>query len=141
MKKPEVKEIINPPQLAKPSGYSHGIRAGGPLLFLAGQVGWDADRRFVSAAMSEQFEQALRNLKIVIEQAEARLTDIVKLTIYVTDKRAYRSESKVIGAIYRKYFGKYFPAMTLIEVKSLVEDEAKIEIEGIAVCPTQKEND
>lgn len=142
MKKSEPKEIINPPGLAKPSGYSHAIRTrGGSLIFLAGQVGWNSEKQFVSAAMTDQFEQALQNLKTVAEQAGAQLTDIVKLTLYVTDRRAYLDARKPIGVIYRKYFGKYFPAMTLVEVKGLAEEAAKIEIEGIAVCPTRRGND
>jgi len=134
-------EIVNPPRLARPSGYSHGVRVGGgDLLFLAGQVGWDAERRFVGADLTAQFEQALRNLQAVVEHAGARMTDIVKMTIYVTDRQAYLDQLRPIGAIYRRYFGKYFPAMTLVEVKGLAEAEAKIEIEGIATCPATREN-
>lgn len=128
------KEIIKPDSLAKPSGYSHGILVrGGAVLFIAGQVGWDADKRFPTNGMEGQFEQALKNLRSIVEKAGGRLTDIVKLTIYVTDKGAYFAKSQAIGSLYRRYFGRYYPAMTLVEVKSLAENEALLEIDGIAV--------
>ncbi len=127
------KTLINPEDLARPSGYAYAVLArGGSLLFIAGQVGWDAEKRFAGNSIEQQFDKALENMKRVVEQAGGSMTDLVKLNIYVTDKRAYFAASREIGAIYRKYFGKYYPAMTLVEVKSLADDGALLEIEGQA---------
>lgn len=129
------KTIVNPGSLAKPAGYAHGIQTeGGRLLFLAGQTGADAAGQIVAPGdLPAQFAQALANLKAVLEEAGGGLTDIVQLTIFVTDKAAYRAGLKPIGEAYRSYFGRYYPTMTLVEVKSLFDDDALIEIEGMAV--------
>ncbi len=129
------KTIINPIALAKPSGYAHGIvTQGGRLLFLAGQTGMDQTGSIATPnGIVAQFTQALNNIKAVIEEAGGEMTDIVKLNLFVTDKAAYQANLKPIGASYRNFFGRYYPAMTLVEVKSLFDPEALIEIEGIAV--------
>jgi enamine deaminase RidA (YjgF/YER057c/UK114 family) len=129
------KTFINPATLAKPTGFTHGIStSGGRLLALAGQTGMDAGGQIVSPGdIVAQCAQALANLKIVIDEAGGVVTDVVKLTIYVTDKAAYKANLKPIGTAYRNVFGKHFPAMTLVEVKSLFDDEALIEIDGFAV--------
>ncbi len=129
------KEIINPDVLAKPTGYANGIVTdGGRLLFLAGQTGMGADGRIIAPGdLVAQFTQALTNLKAVVEEAGGQMTDLVKLTLFVTDKAAYVANLKPIGASYRNFFGRYYPAMTLVEVKSLFDDQAMIEIEGMAV--------
>jgi len=129
------KTIINPASLTKPAGYAHGVRtAGGRLVFLAGQTGMDANGDLVSPGdLAAQFAQALSNLKTVIEEAGGQATDIVKLTIFVTDKAAYSANLKPIGSAYRSVFGRYYPAMTLVEIKSLFDDGALVEIEGMAV--------
>ncbi len=129
------KTIINPASLPKPTGYAHGVRtAGGRLIFLAGQTGVNAAGDLVSPGdLPAQFAQALSNLKAVIEEAGGQATDIVKLTIFVTDKAAYRANLKPIGGAYRSVFGRYYPAMTLVEIKSLFDDGALVEIEGMAV--------
>lgn len=129
------KDIINPPSLGAPRGYANGILTqGGRLLFLAGQTGMDASGQIVNPFdLIDQFQRALENLQAVVTEAGGGLTDIVKLTIFVTDKRAYHAQRGRIGEVYRAFFGKYFPAMTLIEVKSLYDANAMIEIEGIAV--------
>ncbi len=130
-----MKRILNPASLAKPSGYSNGILAeGGRLLFLAGQTGMDSTGAIAAPGdLVAQFTQALANLKAVVEEAGGAMTDIVKLTIFVTDKRLYRANLKLIGEAYRSFFGRHYPAMTLVEVKSLFDDAAMIEIEGVAV--------
>ena len=130
-----VKTVVNPALLAKPSGYSNAILTeGGRLLFLAGQTGMDATGAITHPGdVVAQFRQALANLKTVVEEAGGTMTDIVKLTIFVTDKAAYRLNLKPIGEVYRSVFGRYYPAMTLVEVKSLFDDAAMIEIEGMAV--------
>jgi enamine deaminase RidA (YjgF/YER057c/UK114 family) len=129
------KNILNPPSLAKPSGYANGILVeGGRLLFLAGQTGMDATGKIAAPGdLVAQFTRALANLKAVIEEAGGAMTDIVKLNIFVTDKNLYRANLKPLGEAYRSFFGRYYPAMTLVEVKSLFDDEAMVEIEGTAV--------
>jgi len=131
------KQILNPPTLARPVGYANGIvTTGGRLLFLAGQTGMDASGKIGSPFdLIAQFQQCLENLKAVVQAADGALTDIVKLTIFVTDKRAYHTQRERIGEVYRAYFGYYYPTMTLVEVKSLYDPSAMIEIEGIAVLP------
>ncbi len=130
--------ILNPSSLAKPSGYSHGVvTEGGRLLFLAGQTGTGPGGNIASPGdVVAQFAQALFNLKAVVEAAGGAMTDIVKLTIFVTDKAAYKANLNPLGDAYRSFFGRYYPAMTLVEVKSLFDDEALVEMEGVAVIET-----
>ncbi len=126
--------VVNPAALVKPSGYAHGMLASGQVLFLAGQTGMDATGRIVAPGdLAAQVRQALSNLKVVLDEAGGQVSDVVKLTLFVTDKRAYRAQLKPIGEAYRAVFGRHYPAMTLVEVKSLFDDEALIEIEGFAV--------
>lgn len=129
------KKVLNPGSLAKPVGYANGIlTAGGKLVFLAGQTGMDATGQIAHPGdLVAQFQQALANLKAVVSEAGGSMTDIVKLTIWVTDKAAYKANLKPIGDAYRSFFGRYYPAMTLVEVKSLYDEEALVEIEGIAI--------
>ncbi len=130
------KTVINPVLLVKPSGYAHGILAEGRMLFLAGQTGMDATGRVTAPGdLVAQFHQALANIKVVLEQVGGQMSDIVKLTLFVTDKRDYYARRKPIGEAYRTFFGRYYPAMTLVEVKSLFDDAALIEIDGIAMLP------
>jgi len=135
------KIILNPASLAKPIGYANGLlTTGGRLLFLAGQTGMDASGQIAAPNdLVAQFQQALANLQAVVTEAGGTMTDIVKLTLYVTDKRAYRDQLKPIGEVYRSVFGRYYPAMTLVEVKSLFDDLALIEVEGLAVLPDTAE--
>jgi enamine deaminase RidA (YjgF/YER057c/UK114 family) len=130
-----VNRTINPKSLVVPSGYSHGVEADGKrTIYLAGQVAMDAQGAIVGAHdLAKQFDQALSNLQETLRAARAEMADIVKLLIFVKDKRDYQKHLKEIGAVYRNYFGKYFPAMSLIEVSNLFEEDALIEIEGIAV--------
>jgi enamine deaminase RidA (YjgF/YER057c/UK114 family) len=129
------KEILNPSSLPKPSGYAHGVLVkGGRVLFLAGQTGMGPDGGIASPGdIVAQFAQALFNLKRVVEGAGGTMTDIVKLNLYVADRAAYKANLKPIGEAYRSFFGRWYPAMTLVEVKSLFDDDALVEIEGIAV--------
>ena len=127
--------FINPESLGAPRGYSNGVLtdAGGRLLFIAGQVAWNQQQQIVSDDLVEQFDRALANLIAVISEARGTPEQIARLIIYVTDKDEYKRRMKEIGERYRARMGKHFPAMVLVEVKSLLEDDAKIEIEGIAV--------
>lgn len=129
------KEIINPSTLAKPVGYANGIMTvNGRCLFIAGQTGMDSHGQIVAPGdITAQFQQALANIQEVVTTAGGVMTDIVKMTVYVTDKAAYQSQLKAIGAVYQHFFGKYYPAMALVEVKSLWDEAALIEIESIAV--------
>ena len=127
--------FINPESLGRPRGYANGVLAqpGGALLFIAGQVGWDEEQRVVGADFVAQFERALANVLAVVTEAGGTPEQIARLVIYVTDKEEYRARQSEIGACWRKHMGRHFPAMALVEVKALLEDDAKVEIEGIAV--------
>ncbi len=127
--------FINPESLGAPRGYSNGVltEAGGRLLFIAGQVAWNQQQQIVSDDLVKQFDRALVNLIAVVSEARGTPEQIARLIIYVTDKDEYKRRMKEIGKRYRARMGKHFPAMVLVEVKSLLEDDAKIEIEGIAV--------
>lgn len=124
---------MNPPSLAPPKGYSHGMRGTGELLFVSGQIGWDANGHIVSPAFLPQFSKALDNVLEVVREAGGSPTSIMRLVIYVTDKKAYLAQVKEVGETYRSRMGKHFPAMALVEVKSLLEDAAQVEIEAIAL--------
>ena len=127
--------FINPESLGAPRGYSNGVltEAGGRLLFIAGQVAWNQQQQIVSDDLVKQFDRALVNLIAVVSEARGTPEQIARLIIYVTDKDEYKRRMKEIGERYRARMGKHFPAMVLVEVKSLLEDDAKIEIEGLAV--------
>jgi enamine deaminase RidA (YjgF/YER057c/UK114 family) len=129
------RELINPPGLAAPRGFTHGIMVtGGRLLFLAGQDASDAEGRIVAPGdLVAQFERALRNLVTVVEAAGGRATDVVELTIFVKSRDAYVAQLKPLGQVYRRYFGDYYPAMALFEVGGFFQSEALVEIKGTAV--------
>ena len=103
------------------------------MLFVAGQVGWDEDQRIVSEEFVEQFDRALANVVAVVSEAGGSPDQIARLLLYVTDKKEYQRYVKEIGKSYRAHMGKHFPAMVLVEVKGLLDDNAKVEIEGVAV--------
>jgi len=128
-------EFINPESLGAPRGYSNGVltEAGGRLLFIAGQVAWDQQQQIVGDDLVEQFDRALTNVITVVTEAGGKPEQIARLILYVTDKNEYRERMKEIGQRYRARMGKHFPAMVLVEVAGLLEDRAKIEIEGTAV--------
>ena len=128
-------KVINPKSLGAAHGYSNGVitEAGGQLLFIAGQIAWNKEQAIVSDQLVEQFDRALANVITVVAEAGGRPDQIARLIIYVTDKDEYKRRMKEIGERYRARMGKHFPAMVLVEVKSLLDDRAKIEIEGTAV--------
>lgn len=129
-------EALNPPALAKPVGFSHGYTVdGGRVLFMAGQVATDRDGQVVGKGdIVAQFRQVCENMKTLVTAAGGQMTDIVKLTIYVLDVPAYKSRLKELGGVYREYFGKHFPAMTLVGARDLFDaaDGCLLEIEGVA---------
>ena len=124
--------LINPA-----SGFSNGLLtdAGGKLLFIAGQIAWDQKQKIVGDDFVEQFDRALENVIDVVIAAGGGPENIARLVIYVTDKIEYRERTKEVGERYRKHMGKHFPPMALVEVKGLLDDRAKVEIEGMAVLP------
>ena len=128
-------EFINPESLGLPRGYTNGVLtpAGGRLLFIAGQIAWDEQQKIVGADFVEQFDRALANVLAVVAEAGGSPDRIARLVVYVTDKKEYRARLKEIGARWRARMHRHFPAMALVEVKSLLEDGAKVEMEGIAV--------
>src|SRR5258705_6968228 len=111
--------LINPESLGKPRGYSNGLlsETHGKLLFIAGQVAWNQNQQIVSSDFVEQFDQALSNLVTVVIEAGGTATDLARLVIYVTDKSEYVERTVTVGERYRKYMGKHFPTMVLVEVK------------------------
>ena len=129
--------LINPESLGAPSGYANGllVDANGKLLFIAGQIAWNEQQQIISDEFVEQFDRALENVMAVVKAAGGKPEHIVRLVIYVTDKWAYRERTREVGERYRKHLGKHFPAMVLVEVKGLLDDAAKVEIEGMALIP------
>lgn len=129
--------LINPKSLGAPSGYANGLiaEAGGRLLFIAGQIASNENQQIVSDDFVEQFDKALGNVVTVVTAAGAKPANIARLVIYVTNKTEYRTRRREVGERYRKHLGKHFPAMVLVQVAGLLDDAAKVEIEGIAVLP------
>jgi enamine deaminase RidA (YjgF/YER057c/UK114 family) len=132
-------EFHNPPSLPKAVGFSHTAETrGGRTLFLAGQVAKDREGLVVGKGdLVAQFRQVCENLKAAVTAGGGQLTDVVKLTIYVLDVGDYKRQTKAIGGVYREYFGKHFPAMTLVGVRDLYDaaEGCQIEIEGFACLP------
>ena len=123
---------IAPPGWAKPRGYSNGMRARGELVAVAGQIGWDEAGHLVGDTFAAQFERALENVVTVVMAAGGQATDLIALTIYVTDCKEYEANLREVGEAYRRVVGKHFPAMALVEVAGLLEPGAKVEIQGLA---------
>ena len=128
-------EVINPASLGRPRGYANGLLTapGARLLFVAGQIGWDEAQRIVSEDFVEQFDRALRNVLAVVGAAGGAAGGVARLVVYVTDKEEYRARTAEIGERWRALMGRHYPAMALVEVKGLLEDGAKVEIEAVAV--------
>lgn len=128
-------QVLQPPGWPRPRGYSNGMAASGRQVFVAGQVGWDAQGRFVSGGLAAQVRQALANVCAVLAQAGARPEHVVRLTWYLTSRAEYYAGLAEIGAAYREVMGKHFPTMSVVQVVALMEAEAKVEIEATAVIP------
>jgi enamine deaminase RidA (YjgF/YER057c/UK114 family) len=127
--------ILQPPGWPRPRGYSNGVTAEGRLVFVAGQIGWDATGTIVSDDLVEQLRQTLENTLAVLREADAEPEHVVRMTWYVTDKREYLARARELGETYRVLMGRHYPAMAVVEVKALLEDRAKVEIETTAVVP------
>lgn len=126
---------LQPPDWPRPKGYSNGISARGRLIVTAGVVGWDAQQRFVSNTLAGQFAQVLKNIVAILAEDGAGPGHIVRMTAYVTDIHAYRASLGDIGAAWKEIIGRNYPAMALVAVTSLVEPQALVEIEAMAVVP------
>jgi enamine deaminase RidA (YjgF/YER057c/UK114 family) len=130
-------EVLLPEGWAPPIGYANGIAAApGRLVFIAGQVGWDAEQRFRSEAIAPQFEQALANVLSVLAVAGGRPEHICRMTAYCCDKPAYLAARAELGRVWRRLMGKHYPAMSMIFVADLLDHPGKIELEATAVVPT-----
>lgn len=121
----------------RPKGYANGMAARGEFLAIAGQIGWDQSETVVSDDVAAQFHQALANVVAVVEAAGGSPEHIISMTIYVTDKHEYIAGRREIGASWRELLGKHYPSMALVEVSALLEDRAKVEIQALAVLPTE----
>ena len=131
-------EILQPSEWARPKGYANGVAARGRMIFIAGQIGWDLNGQFTSDHLTDQVKQALRNVVRVLTEGQAEPRHLVRLTWYVVSREAYLREAREIGAAYREVLGKHFPAMSVVEVKGLVEKRALVEIEATAVVPDER---
>ena len=130
-------EILQPPGWVRPKGYSNGIVALGRQVYVAGQIGWDAQGRFQETRLAPQVRQALQNIVAVLAEAGGRPEHLVRLTWYVTSREEYYAELPEIGAAYRAVMGRHFPAMSVVQVAALMEAAAKVEIEATAVIPDE----
>jgi enamine deaminase RidA (YjgF/YER057c/UK114 family) len=129
-------QVLLPEGWAPPIGYANGIAVdAGRIVFVAGQVGWNAEQRFESEAIAPQFEQALKNIVAVLAAAGAEPRHICRMTAYCCDKPAYLAARKELGAIWRRVMGNHYPAMSMIFVADLLDNPGKIELEATAVLP------
>ncbi len=128
-------DILQPAGWPRPKGYSNGIVAQGRQVFIAGQIGWDAEGRFATGGLAGQVRQALLNILAVLEEAGGKPEHIVRLTWFVTSRAEYLAGLQEIGAAYRSVMGKHFPTMSVVQVVALMEADAKVEIEATAVVP------
>lgn len=128
-------KLINPASLGTPRGYTNGLlsETSGKLLFVSGQIAWSEQQEIVSPDFVEQFDKALANVITVVTEAGGGPSDVARLVIYVTDKTEYKKRTREVGERYRARMGKHFPAMVLVEVKGLLDDAAKVEIEAVAL--------
>lgn len=127
--------ILHPEGWARAKGYANGISARGRTIAVAGQIGWDAQQRLVAGGLVAEARQALVNIVAILAEDGARPEHLVRLTWYVTDRAAYLAAGKELGAAYREVIGRHFPAMTVVEVSSLMDRDAVVEIEATAIVP------
>jgi enamine deaminase RidA (YjgF/YER057c/UK114 family) len=130
-------KILHPPGWKSTRGYANGIAARGTLVFIGGQIGWNAAQQFESDDFVAQAKTALANVVAVLAEAGGRPEHIVRMTWYVVDKREYLAAQAALGIAYRDVMGRHFPAMTAVEVKGLIDERAKVEIEATAVVPDE----
>jgi len=128
---------LQPRTWKAPIGYANGIAASGTLVFVAGQVGWDAEQVFRSESLTDQFETALKNVLAVLAEAGGRAEHICRMTAYCCDKPAYLAARRELGAIWKRLMGRHYPAMSMIFVSDLLDSPGKIELEATAVIPQE----
>jgi enamine deaminase RidA (YjgF/YER057c/UK114 family) len=128
-------EFLQPEEWVRPKGYSNGVAAKGRMVFVSGMIGWDAQERIVTRDFAGQVRQALTNIVRVLGEAKATPEHIVRMNWYVVDKQEYLAAVKEIGAVYREMMGRHYPAMTVVQVAALLENDARVEIEVTAVVP------
>ncbi len=128
-------KLLQPAGWAEPKGYANGVMARGAMIFVGGQIGWNAQQQFETDDFIAQTRQALQNILAVLQAGGAGPEHMVRMTWYVVDRVEYIARLKELGAAYREVMGKNFPAMTCVEVSALVEERARIEIEVTAVLP------
>jgi enamine deaminase RidA (YjgF/YER057c/UK114 family) len=128
-------KVLQPPTWAAPRGYANGVAVQGTQVFVAGQIGWNAQAQFETDDLVAQVRQALLNVRDVLAEGGATPAHVCRMTWYVVDKRAYLARAREIGAVYREVIGSYTVAMTAVQVVALMEDRALVEIEATAVVP------
>lgn len=128
--------ILQPAGWAQPKGYANGVAAEGRLVFVGGQIGWNRRCVFEADDLTGQVRQTLQNVVAVLAEAGARPEHVVSMTWYLTDKKDYLGNLESIGKVYREVIGRNFPAMAVVQVTALVEDDAKVEIQAMAVVPS-----
>lgn len=127
-------QVLQPPDWPRPVGYSNGIaRDHGRIVFIAGQVGWNAEEKFESEKLAPQFEQALKNVLVVLAQAGGGASDIARMTVFCTDKPSYLAARPELGEIWRKHMGRHFPAMSMVFVSDLLDSPGMVELEATAI--------
>jgi enamine deaminase RidA (YjgF/YER057c/UK114 family) len=128
-------EVLQPPGWAPPKGYANGVSVRGRQIYLAGQIGWNEQQQLVGSRFAVQVRQAFQNIVTLLAQAGGGPEHLVRLTWFVTNLDEYRGEIREIGAAYREVIGRHYPPMSVVQVVSLVEQGAKVEIEATAVIP------
>ena len=126
---------LHPSSWKKAVGYANGIEAKGRMVFVGGQIGWNAAQVFEHHDLAGQVRQTLRNIADVLAEAGAEPKHVVRMTWYIVDKQDYLANLKAVGAAYREVMGRHYPAMAMVQVVALIEDEARVEIEATAVVP------
>jgi len=133
MTAPTIHEVLHPANWKAAKGYANGVAAEGRVVYLGGQIGWTGGQGFVAKDLAGQTRQTLRNIVDILKEGGGRPEHIVKMTWYITDKAEYLANLREIGVAYRDVMGKHYPAMAMVQVVALMEDEARVEIEATAV--------
>lgn len=128
-------KILQPPGWPRPSGYANGVAARGTMVFVSGQIGWDEHGRFPGGSLAAQVDRALANTLAVLAEGGARAEHVVRMTWYILDREEYQAQAGEIGLAWRRHMGRYFPAMSVVQVAALIETDARVEIETTAVVP------
>lgn len=128
-----IHKVIQPEGWSPAKGYANGMLTADGTLYIGGQIGWTAEQKFERHDFIGQMEQALENILAIVESAGGTASDVVRLTWFVTDKKVYLAHQREVGEAYRRVFGRHFPAMSMLVVSELIEDDALVEIEATAV--------